>query len=383
MARCGCGVGCNCVVQSGSDCVSVTGNGSIRLPYIVDVVISNAPGQLLQCTSAGLFVDQNAIPIAVNATNGVQGDGTVGTPLEAQYSTDADNQAQAGTDGHIFVPFPTINVADPVTGDGSPGSPLTVFFSTDLGNNATTGTDGGIFVPTGAATVATAGCVTGDGSGGSPIDLDIFSDGGIQCGGSGLELNLDGTNGGTSGLNVSASGVRVAESPTGALQRTPTGLTQLGPYIQNAWVGLSDTLSANEWLISAIGVAPTSTVTDLPAAYGTWDVANGRFVFAVEGMYAITCSILLPQNLGLRGWQLEAQRNNTNLADGNFSTALTDTNIIRGFATAQQRVSVTFMLQFAAGNTCRPLWRVWRTDANGTFQTFDTTWSATYLGELR
>ena len=176
MARCGCGTGCSCVIQSAGDCVTVTGNGSIRLPYLIDVVVDPFPDNLLECDRDGLYVDPDNLPDAVVvATNGVSGDGTGGDPLVAAYSTDASNQAVAGTDGHIFVPFPTINSDPTISGDGTGGSPLSVFVSTDAGNVLGTGGDGGLYtLGGGASVVQTDGSsMLGDGSGGDQIRLQL------------------------------------------------------------------------------------------------------------------------------------------------------------------------------------------------------------------
>lgn len=452
MARCGCGTACACtLISSLPDCVTVEGNGSIRLPYAIGLTIDPSVDNLLECGASGLLVDVNNIPaMAVVATDGLDGDGLLATPLVVRYSTDAGNQAAAGTDGGVFVPFPTINTALPVTGDGSSGAPISLLISTDVGNSVSTGTDGGVFVPTGgAATVNTNLPIQGDGSGGTPVDLLISTDGGnivtlgtdtgvyatvavtapcisgdgtgaaplalvfnanssIQCGGSGLELDLDGTNGGTSGLSDSAAGLRVAEDTNGTIRRG-NGIRNIAPHgLFNRGAGYQSTSDgASNWNLNAMpagGVNGNWSISQpIDPTFGTFDVASGVFTCNQEGVYLMTVTLEHGNsgNNQTNGYGVDILRNNSaalsrggrhsvlqnffadrgSAVNGTTHTGAAQFNAYSTFGTEGNFQSNTAQYICAATDTLQPRFKVWSTGFAATTRVFGAIISVTYLGD--
>lgn len=111
MARCQCGGGsggdCSCVVQAGQN-TTVTGTGSSINPYVINAVTNC--NEVRQCVSDGPGIDYN------------ESSGEISVCL----STDPGNNLAFGTDNCLFVPTgaATVSVGCGIQGNGSVGSPV-------------------------------------------------------------------------------------------------------------------------------------------------------------------------------------------------------------------------------------------------------------------
>jgi hypothetical protein len=103
MARCGCVTECACSV-TGSDCVTVTGDGSLAAPYTVRPRISADAGNTLSCLPSGLYASGSG-EVADTACIALDGDGTVGDPFTASpvFSADPGNVLECRDDG-LYAP---------------------------------------------------------------------------------------------------------------------------------------------------------------------------------------------------------------------------------------------------------------------------------------
>lgn len=169
MARCGCsGSGCSCVVQ-GSGGISVTGSGTAANPFVVsgggvvtvqdtatidltltgagsggspyvlkadaqinvmelaDTAGTAATGQVLAKQADGFWrpvAAPSAAPGVINTINGVQGDGSAGTPLQVKLQTNSGlvqgstGLALEGATWSAFTVALTASGSAPVIGNG-------------------------------------------------------------------------------------------------------------------------------------------------------------------------------------------------------------------------------------------------------------------------
>lgn len=103
MARCGCQTECSCAV-AGSNCVTVTGDGSLVSPYTVAARISPAAGNSLTCETDGLYAS-GLSSISDTPCIALDGDGTLGDPLTASpvFSADVGNVLECRDDG-LYAP---------------------------------------------------------------------------------------------------------------------------------------------------------------------------------------------------------------------------------------------------------------------------------------
>lgn len=261
MPRCGCGDNCNCVLEAGSDCLSVSGLGTQAVPYTIDVVVDPACPQIT-CGPAGLCVVATAATASTDCIM-LTGDGTAGDPITATPVIAPDGGStnllvcQDGSDPDFGGPglgvsceavqdcvgqavsviagdcltyddaANTINVeiAPPQNGLECTSQGLLVFPSADANNSLGFGSDGNLYVAaSGFVTATGTDCidVSGSGSGPDPFVVSIVVDPAcplIDCG--------------PAGLCVTPTLVTVAD--TGEIDLTITGTGVPGdPYVISA-----------------------------------------------------------------------------------------------------------------------------------------------------
>ncbi len=138
-ARCGCSGGtCSCLVQAGAN-ITVVGNGSVGLPYIISAA------------STGLSVSDSSTfhfsLIGSNLTGSVKLDGTAGNLISVAAGglrVDCAAIAACGSATHLMV-TDSSSIDFTLTGDGSVGTPYNVTGAVIVGPGLST--SGGGIIP--------------------------------------------------------------------------------------------------------------------------------------------------------------------------------------------------------------------------------------------
>lgn len=170
----------------------VVGDGSIGSPIDIDfTLLTNVDSDDIAtalCANSAAILNACLTPAAtVNVLGPIIGDGSIGTPLDIDFSllTNADSDAIATalcTNSAAILDAclsSVVNVNGPLTGDGSIATPLDIDFSlltnadSDAIATALCANSQAILAACLPATVVVNGPITGDGSIATPLDIDF------------------------------------------------------------------------------------------------------------------------------------------------------------------------------------------------------------------